>query len=104
MFVRDWLRRKEIENFATDLARDLGRRFPPASEQRTDKGAANQLAAIAAGLHKRGAGFCKERDLGVYGKAKLGNSFRWQLRELGYSEAFVESVTHGLVLSLTRDR
>lgn len=104
MIVRDWLRRKEIENFATDLARDLGRRFPPAGEKRTDKGASNQLAAISAGLRERGVGFSRTQGLGVYGKAKLGNSFRWQLKELGYSEKFIESVTHELVLSLTQGR
>jgi hypothetical protein len=104
MIVRDWLRRKEIENFATDLARDLGRRFPPASEKRTDKGAANQLAAITAGLHERSAGFCRGKGLGVYGRAKLGNTFRWQLHELGYSEKFVDSVTHELVLGMSRGR
>ena len=30
---------KEVEAFATTLAEDLGRRFPPASEKRTDTGA-----------------------------------------------------------------
>ena len=35
---------KEVEAFANTLAEDLGRRFPPASEQRTDAGAPSERA------------------------------------------------------------
>lgn len=102
VIIRDWLHRKEIEAFALALAQDLSRRFPPLSEKRTDKGARNQLASITTGLCKRGIGFSQQHKLGVYGKAKLGNSVRWQLRELGYSETFIESVTHELVMHVSQ--
>ena len=100
MIIQDWLRRNEIDAFATALAQDLGRRFPPKSEERTDKGARNQLASIADALYAKAAAYRQQRNLGVYGTAKLGNTFRWQLRELGFSESFVEDVVHGLVLRL----
>lgn len=101
---RDWLRRKEIDAFATALAQDLGRRFPPQSEGRTDKGVKNQLASIVDGLYAHAANFRQEKALGIYGKAKLGNSFRWQLKELGYTQKFVNEVTHGLVMRLAKSR
>ena len=41
---------KEVEAFAVHLAEDLGRRFPPASEQRTDQGADTGLLV---GRHRR---------------------------------------------------
>jgi hypothetical protein len=100
--LRDWLRRKEIDAFAAALAQDMGRRFPPRSEARTDKGAANQLKAITGRLCEQAREFHRQRRLGVYGKAKLGNSFRWQLKELGYSQAIIEQVTHELVLNLAK--
>jgi hypothetical protein len=100
--IRDWLRRREISGFATALAEDLARRFPPKSEARTDKGAKNQLHAITERLFGDAARFNRDRQLGVYGKAKLGNAFRWKLRELGYSQTFVEEVTHDLVVRLAR--
>jgi hypothetical protein len=99
--IRDWLRRREISGFATALAEDLARRFPPKSEARTDKGVKNQLRAITDRLYGEAARYHRDRRLGVYGKAKLGNAFRWKLRDLGYSGPFVEEVTHGLVLRLT---
>jgi len=104
VIIQDWLRRNEIEAFAITLAQDLGRRFPPKSEERTDKGARNQLASIADKLYAEAAVFGLQKKLGVYGKAKLGNAFRWQLRQLGYSEPFIDDVAHGLVVRVARGR
>jgi len=102
--LRDWLRRKEIDAFATALAQDLGRRFPPKSEERKDKGAKNQLASITDGLYGHAAKFKQDKGLGIYGKAKLGNTFRWKLKEIGYTQTFIDDVTHGLVLRITKRR
>ena len=88
---------KELEAFANALAEDLGRRFPPASEKRTDTGAKNQLNVILEGLATRAARFRDEKDLGLYKKAKLGNVVRWKLKELGYSGAFVDKATTAIV-------
>ena len=91
---------RELEEFATGLATDLGRRFPPASEARTDAGAAHQIKVIVEGLAARARRYHEEHKLGVYRKAKLGNVFRWKLKELGYSEEFVERVTKEIVTQL----
>jgi len=100
----DWSRRREIDAFATALAQDLANRFPPKSETRRDKGAKNQLTSITHALYAQAAKFKHDKALGIYGKAKLGNTFRWRLKEAGYSANFVEEVTHGLVLGLTKKR
>lgn len=81
---------REIEEFATTLAQDLGRRFPPASEARTDPGAKQQLRVILDGLGARAVRFREQNQLGLYKKAKLANTFRWKLSELGYSADFVD--------------
>src|SRR5262245_26850551 len=91
---------KEIDEFATMLATDLGRRFPPASEARTDPGAKQQVKVILEGLGARAVRFQKEHKLGVYKKAKLGNVFKWKLKELGYSDAFAENATKEIVTRL----
>jgi hypothetical protein len=102
--LRDWLRRKDIEKFAVALAEDLGRRFPPKSEERSDKGARSQLKAISDQLYREARRYRIELRLGVYGKAKLANVFRWRLQELGFSHGFVQQVTHGLVVSIAKPR
>lgn len=88
---------KEVEAFATTLAEDLGRRFPPASEKRTDAGAKNQLGVILEGLAARAVRFRDEKRLGLYKKAKLGNVFRWKLKELGYSDGFIDQATNAII-------
>jgi hypothetical protein len=95
---------KEVEAFATSLAEDLARRFPPASESRTDPGAKHQVKVILEGLSARAVRFHDENKLGVYKKAKLGNVFRWKLKEFGYSEDFVDRATKEIVTRLAAKR
>ncbi|PWT75150.1 MAG: hypothetical protein C5B46_03065 [Proteobacteria bacterium] len=90
----------ELEEFATGLATDMARRFPPASESRTDPGAVHQLKVILEGLSARAVRYHEQHKLGVYKKAKLGNVFKWKLKEFGYSTAFVEKATKELVTRL----
>jgi hypothetical protein len=91
---------RELEEFATALAEDLGRRFPPASEARTDPGAVHQIKVILEGLAARAIRYRDDRKLGVYRKAKLGNVFRWKLKDLGYSKEFAERATKEIVTRL----
>ena len=91
---------KEIEEFASTLATDLGRRFPPASEKRTDPGAQHQIKVILEGLGARAVRFQKEQKLGIYKKAKLANVFKWKLTEIGYSKPFVERATKEIATRL----
>lgn len=91
---------QELEEFATGLAADLARRFPPASEARTDPGATHQIKVIVEGLATRAVRYREEHKLGVYKKAKLGNVFQWKLKELGYSDDFAQRVTKELVTRL----
>lgn len=91
---------KELEDFATSLAEDLGRRYPPASEARTDPGAKHQIKVILDGLSARAVRYHEQHKLGIYKKAKLGNVFKWKLQELGYSAEFAEAATKELVTRL----
>jgi hypothetical protein len=43
----------------------------------------------------------QEWQLGVVGKARLGNSMRWALKERGYPQAFVDVVVEALVVYVT---
>jgi len=90
----------EIDEFATTLASDLGRRFPPASEARTDAGAKYQLKVILEGLGARAVRYQTQHKLSIYKKAKLGNTFKWKLKELGYSDDFIEHATKEIVTRL----
>jgi hypothetical protein len=84
---------RDLEEFAAALAEDFARRFPPASESRTDPGAVHQIKVILEGLAVRAIRYREQHKLGIYKKAKLGNVFRWKLKELGYSAEFAERAT-----------
>ena len=57
---------KDLEAFAVSLAEDLGRRFPPASEARTDPGAKHQVKVILEGLSARAVRYREQNKLGIY--------------------------------------
>ena len=100
MALFGFLSNPAVQPFAEALATDLNRRFPPASEARTDTGAKRQLDIILDGLSNRAIRFQQENRLGIYGKAKLGNAFRWKLSEYGYSKDFIEDATRKIVTRL----
>ena len=100
MAIFGFLNTQEIEEFAAVLAADLARRFPPSSEARTDPGAKHQLKVILDGLAARAVRYHDEHKLGIYKKAKLGNVFKWKLKDLGYSAEFTEHATKEIITRL----
>jgi hypothetical protein len=104
MALLTFLNTRELEEFATGLAADLARRFPPASEARTDPGAVHQIKVILEGLAARAVRYHDQHKLGVYKKAKLANVFQWKLKELGYSPKFIEGATKEIVTRLAVKR
>jgi hypothetical protein len=98
---------KVIDEFSTKLAIDLAQRYPAALENdATKKRNPERLARVFDSTFNRAIDFQRDQKLGVYGKARLGNTFRWKLKELGYPQDFVELATRSLVhlISVQRPR
>jgi hypothetical protein len=95
--------RPNINAFAKELAAELAKSFPPsvANEPRR-KVSPHRLTKILENTLEKARGFAQQHKLGVIGKAKLGNGFRWELKELGYNEAFIEVATEGVIVYVTR--
>lgn len=94
---------KDVDAFAKTLAQDLAKRYPPALDKQAErKLSQKRLTTILEETFNKAVQFKNEHKLGVYKKARLGNTFRWQLQELGYSEKFVETATEGLVVYVAR--
>jgi hypothetical protein len=104
MAIFSFFNTREIEGFAVGLAEDLRRRFPPASEARTDPGAKQQVKVILEGLAARAVRYHEQNKLGIYKKAKLANVFKWKLSELGYSTEFVDRATTELATRLASSK
>jgi hypothetical protein len=93
-------RSREIEEFAVALARDFAERCPPA-ERREDEQARLRLARAIDNASSRAAAFQRERQLGMYGRAKLGTAFKLELKQIGYPTEFVSSLTRELLLKMS---
>lgn len=94
---------KDVDTFATGLAQDLAKRYPPALDKGKErKISQKRLTSILEDTYTRAIEFKRQHNLGVYKKARLGNTFRWELQDMGYSEKFIEIATEGLIVYITR--
>ena len=94
---------RKINNFAKSLAQGVAKRYPPAIANNPAQMVSQQrLTGILEEAFTHAAEFNRENRLGWFKKAKLGNEFRWELKELGYDEKFVGEATDSLIASLTR--
>lgn len=88
--------------FANEMVEKIARQFPPASEkQLAKKGVQKRLEAILENIMSDLERFQKEAGLGWIGKARVGNSLRWKLIELGYSKQFSDALTEAVIRNIT---
>jgi hypothetical protein len=91
------------QEFAKSLAKDIAKRYPPALDKQPGKRpSVNRLTRIMEDACKKAVDFQNESKLGWLGKAKLGNTFRWELTEMGYQKDFVDFATEAVVVHLSR--
>jgi len=103
MGLLDKLVGKDVDEFAKKLADMVAKRYPPTLDQSKEKRvSANRITKVLEDVLEEAARYGKQNRLGVYKKARLANSFKWQLTELGYTDKFVEIATEGLVVYTTR--
>jgi hypothetical protein len=96
-----WLQGRKIDDFSRQLAQQLASRYPP--EMSTESPSRKQEKKLGRALnhvYRQARDFKQDRRLGVYGTARLGNCFKWELREMGYKHDFIEEATRGLILNV----
>lgn len=94
---------KDLDEFSKSLARELAQHYEAENEvDGLSKKSKRKLGKALDRIYLKAIDFQLEHKLGVYGRARLGNTFKWELKELGYKEAFVDEATKGLILSLNR--
>lgn len=97
-------RSSEIDTFVTGLVEDLVKRYPPELDNNPSKlPSVNRLTRILEDTCQRAASFQSEKKLGVYGKAKLGNTFKWALTERKYTKKFVDLATEAIIVHISKN-
>lgn len=92
-----WFDAKEAQHFGTSLARFYIDRVPfeaPFSKNKFATKTQEVLKKIDLQVDQ----FKQGRDLNMYKKAKLGNAFKWALRDAGYDVDYVNELTEWLML------
>ncbi len=93
----------ELDRFACSLAEELARRYPPELEARRNRKNEKRLARALDFITNEARAYRRSRRPGVYRKARIGNTLKWELRERGYREEVVDAATRSVVLGLARD-
>jgi len=93
---------KEIDEFARALVGEIAKYYPPSPDAGAQrKVAQRKVASVLEGALKKAVDFKNQHKLGIYKKARLGNTLRWELKERGYGEEFTDALVRDLVVRLS---
>ena len=96
-----WFATKEIDAFADSIVAELVQRFPPAGIDVSTRKSAERAMKNLEKMYSSVTAFAVQRRPNLYQKARFGNRIKWGLKDAGYSDAFVDLVTHEFVKHLT---
>jgi len=98
--IREWFDAGEAVAFARTVARDVDRLFPPRPQKKNPTSAKKNQKKLDA-LVLRTRAFAQQHKLNVYKKAKLLNTIKWELRDAGHEESFINEIVALLTPLLT---
>jgi len=101
MGILEWFTTREVDELAAAIAAELVKRVPPAALESRTRKAAERLRNTHDAIFARAGKFARTHPLNIYKRARLGNQFRWALKEAGYPPEFVESWTYELAILIT---
>ena len=101
MKILAWFDTKEVDELAQAIVTELVKRAPPATLPARDRKTAARLRNTHDAIFARAGKFASTHKLNIYKKARLGNQFRWAIKEAGYPPEFIEAWTHELVVLIT---
>jgi hypothetical protein len=94
-----WLDASPSIKFGESLARfflDNAPHDPKVSEKKF----AAKTTAVLEKMNRQVEEFKAKNSLNIYKKAKLGNAFKWTLRDSGHDQAYIDKLTDWLVTRL----
>lgn len=90
------------KEFAVKLVNYLSKDIPPDLMENKKKSlTVNRITRLLERTYNMALEYRNARNIGFLRRAILANSFKWNLRNKGYGEDFIDMATEGLVLTLT---
>ena len=99
-----FFKHKDIEDFAKSLTERFASRFPPELQASTNPSTAKKREAAMSSVHSLVSEFHKKTPLGIYKRAELANTMKWELKERGYQRDFVNAVVYDMLIELASSR
>ena len=97
--VLGWFNTKEAEEFGNTLASFFDEKCRANMKANDHKVLAKQQKLVAEVMSKA-QHFKATHKLNTYQKAKLGNAFKWKLRDLGHETQLIDLMVKDLMFSL----
>lgn len=94
-----WFNAKEAEAFGTSLAKFFIEKLPPDNSFNESK-LSSKTEYVLTKMTAKVKAFKQDAQLNIYKTAKLGNAFRWTLKDAGYPEPYIETLVSWLVTNL----
>jgi len=98
--VLSWFNATEAKTLGTELAQLVIKELPK-GDRLTEKKLEARNQQLIKKIENGASAFKATHSLNIYKVAQLGNTFKWTLREAGYSTEFVDKFT-GIVLTAVR--
>jgi hypothetical protein len=98
----DHLMARAAAEQGTALAESLARRYPVAldGQDGRQKVSVERISRILEGVYAEAQALQAQQRYGWFRRARLAHAFKWRLTELGYSKAFIDLATEGLIVYL----
>lgn len=94
-----WFDASDAEKFGTALAEFFIERVPAENLEKRTISMAKQKEVTNKMIYKIQL-YRLENKLNLYKKAKLGNAFKWKMREANYDPSFVNDLTKLLMMKM----
>ncbi len=92
---------KDIQ-FAQEVVGKIASHYPSKVEAKLKfVGGKKRLGGVLESVMQDIEKYQRDSEMGWMRKARFGNEIKWRLRELGYSDAFVDALVEGMVTYLT---
>jgi len=97
--VLGWFNAKDADEFGKTLAGFYDEKFR-ANTQAADRKIATKQQKLVAEILALTAQFKEQHKPNAFQKAKLGNSFKWRMRDLGHNNELIDLLTKDILLAL----
>ena len=101
MSLKNLFSNSSDNEFAEDLAREFVKSFPPELlKDISNKKVQLKFKKAITRIEDKARSYSSNVKLGLYSRAKIGNTFMWVLKDCGYEADIIENITNDLLHSL----